>query len=323
MRAFCLFMSVVLLSFASGCSPKPRPARARSREGRPERPARSAPRALEPDRPSSGDGGSIDPRLKEAEVAVVETETQALVPPGGRVEDAASQVLALKLKVTSHRPRTVMVSPERFVLEDRSGNPMPPRNAHRTPELTRTYLRDGESIVGWIAFEVPAGAESFKLKTSLRDLPLEISVSASGGASDGCESPVASGGSLAEALLYQVKVEVEEIARRPAGEGRASAGSARRPWDVLGLKVKVTNRKDSALAVAPSSFLLDDGTGQSVFSPKRAEGLEPFPSTNLNPGESARGWLAYEVPADLEAFRLTSDLRTPPLAVPIRTPRVK
>lgn len=322
-RAFCCFLSVLLLSFESGCGPKPRPARARSREGRPERPARSVPRAPEPDRPSPRDDGSADSRLKEVEIAVLETETQSLVPAGGRAEDATSQVLALKLQVTSHKARTVMVSPERFALEDLSGNSMPPRNANRTPELSRTYLREGESATGWIAFEVPVDVDRFDLKTSLRDLPLKLSVSASEGASGGYATVIAGGGSLADAILHQVKVEVEEIARRPLGEGRMSAGGARRPWDVLGLKVRVTNRQGSAIAVSPSSFALDDGSGQSVFGARRADGLEPLPSANVGPGESVRGWLSYEVPADLEAFRLTSDLRTPPIAVPIRAPAVK
>ena len=216
-----------------------------------------------------------------------------------------------------------MVSPERFALEDEEGNTMPFRpDGPNSPNISRTYLADGESVAGWLTYEYPADQDQFRLTTSLRDLPLIVPLSASedpsvlrGNVVDG-----ASGTQLAETLLGQAKVEILQTERIPLGALGPRDKVLPGQRDLLALEVTVTSGQRARLLVSPERFSLETETGEAMTRRKDNTRTPILPSSSLGMGESSTGWLVFEIPAELERFQLTTDLRRPPLNLPVRSP---
>lgn len=91
-------------------------------------------------------------------------------------------LLAVKVSVTSRQQQPILlVDPQRFVLTGESGEPFPMRlSARKQPILPTMYLEDGQTVEGWLTFEVPEVEDSFSLKTDLRSPAIVMPVVYSG-----------------------------------------------------------------------------------------------------------------------------------------------
>lgn len=121
-----------------------------------------------------------DAILESVQVKILDVEkqwaTSALAHEG---EDGSSYlVLALSIQVRSEtaRPR-LLVQPQRFTLESPEGEVMPLRmSGRKQPVLPTTYLDQGQTVSGWLTFEISADYPEYTLKTDLRQPMISVTV---------------------------------------------------------------------------------------------------------------------------------------------------
>ncbi len=112
-----------------------------------------------------------------------------------------------------------------------------------------------------------------------------------------------------------IQIEIQGAEKQRVGLGVAAVPMGHY---VLGVLVSVTSRREAPRPlVEPRRFTLVTADGRSI-GPRISGGKEPVLGTAyLKNGEAVKGWLTFEVPADSEKLALKTDLRQPPLQLPI------
>ena len=116
---------------------------------------------------------------EDMQVEIQGAEIQAAVP-GVAAAPIGHSLLGILVRVTSQRelPRP-LVEPRRFTLVTADGRSIAPRiSGRKEPALGSSYLKKGETVKGWLTFEVPADSKKIVLKTDLRRPPLSLPIPA-------------------------------------------------------------------------------------------------------------------------------------------------
>lgn len=171
---FHLLLSLPLATAGCGKGSEAAPKAA----ARPSPAARSGPPTVEsplPD-PARSMPGAED-QSSPVELKVESVEADLFAPPA-----IAGTPVSILLKVTSRqdRPR-LRVEARRFYIEaDGSVKTQARPGSSKEPQLPTAYLKAGESVSGWLTFEVPKGAKQLILKSDMRRPPLEVPIALPG-----------------------------------------------------------------------------------------------------------------------------------------------
>jgi hypothetical protein len=116
--------------------------------------------------------------IGRVEVQVESVEADPFVSPA-----VAGLPVSVLLRVTSHqdRPR-LRVEARRFHIEaDKTVKVQARPASSKEPQLPSGYLKAGETVRGWLTFEVPKDAKRLILKSDMRRPPLEALIVIPGG----------------------------------------------------------------------------------------------------------------------------------------------
>jgi hypothetical protein len=108
--------------------------------------------------------------IGRVEIDVQSVEADFLAPR----ESVVGLPVSVLVRVTSQqeRPR-VRVEARRFHVEADKTKIQARPTSSKEPELPSAYLKGGESVSGWLTFEVPRTVKRLVLKSDLRRPPLE------------------------------------------------------------------------------------------------------------------------------------------------------
>jgi hypothetical protein len=89
----------------------------------------------------------------------------------------------------------------------------------------------------------------------------------------------------------------------------------------LSLLITVTSHQESPrLRVEPRRFHVEADKSTSIQARPTSSKDPPLASTYLRDGASVSGWLTFEVPPEAKELVLKSDMKRPPLEIPIAIP---
>jgi hypothetical protein len=115
------------------------------------------------------------------------------------------------------------------------------------------------------------------------------------------------------AALDFVKIEIQIIER----DGEGVGGAVEPGYESISVRVKVTSRQESPrLLVEPRRFRLE-ADGVEVPARPAARKEPSLRSTYVPAGKSVGGWITFEPPVGAKRLMLKSDLRRPPISMPL------
>jgi hypothetical protein len=125
--------------------------------------------------PGFGPASSGPNRNAFEEILVSIHEVERLA--GGRAAPGG-YLLGVKVAVTSQREKPILkVEPRRFVILMAGGATTRGRFCTvKEPAIANRYLRRGETVAGWIAFDVPMGAKDLAFISELTQPPARLSL---------------------------------------------------------------------------------------------------------------------------------------------------
>jgi len=114
--------------------------------------------------------GRVDVQVESIDADVFAASVITIIP------------MSVLIRVTSHQesPR-LRVEARRFYIEaDKSTKIQARPGASKDPPLPSGYMKAGESVTGWLTFDVPKAAKSLILKSDMRRPPIEVPIALPG-----------------------------------------------------------------------------------------------------------------------------------------------
>jgi hypothetical protein len=216
---------------------------------------------------------------------------------------SGKKLIAVEIIVGNVSGESLGVNPLYATLVDSEGFTYQPELAGREGQIVTVDLSPGEKAKGWIAFEVPEGATVASIKyavESFGDKVLQASlISPPEGYVPNIEalsilppSPEAGLGDVFEQYGYSLSATAVEDPTTPG-----MFYEAREAYKLVAVEVVVGNASGETLSVNPLYAILVDSNG-FVYQPELAGRDGQLATVDLNAGEKAKGWVAFEVPED-------------------------
>ncbi len=125
--------------------------------------------------PPFGPGSSGPVKNSYEEILVSLHEVERL--KDGRASPG-SWLLGVKVAITSQREKPILkVEPRRFVILMANGVTARGRFCTtKEPALSSMYLVRGKSIVGWVVFDIPNGAQDLAFLSELTQPPMQLTL---------------------------------------------------------------------------------------------------------------------------------------------------
>jgi hypothetical protein len=215
--------------------------------------------------------------------------------------ESGKKLVAVEIVVGNVSGETLSVNPLNATLLDSEGFTYEPELAGREGQIVTIDLNPGEKARGWIAFEVPEEAtiasikyavETFGskvLQTSLT-LPPDGYVPNTEALSILPPSPEAGLGDVFEQYGYSLSATTVEDPTTPGMLYKAKEG-----YKLVAVEIVVGNVSGETLSVNPLYATLVDSNG-FVYQAELAGRDGQLATIDLNTGEKAKGWVAFEVP---------------------------
>ncbi|MCX7682344.1 MAG: DUF4352 domain-containing protein [Anaerolineae bacterium] len=217
--------------------------------------------------------------------------------------EEGKRLIAVEIVVGNISGARLGINPLCVTLVDREGRSYPPELGAREGQLATIVLDRGERVRGWVAFKVPDSTVPTVLRMSkeLFGEPfLEIGISPPPATHHPATVPFnrikPPLPRMAETVVgagYSLKVLAIEDPTLPSALYLIEPGQR-----LVGVKVVVGNVSATTQVVSPLFFILVDSQGFVYPATVRARN-EEIGSLDLDPGETAQGWVAFSIPEDV------------------------
>ncbi len=213
------------------------------------------------------------------------------------------KLVAVEIIVGNVSGETLSVNPLYATLVDNEGFVYQPELAGREGQILTVNLRSGEKARGWVAFEVPEGATVAGIKYAVDPFGGKVLQTSLIPPPEGYTPitkalsilpplPEARFGDVAEQYGYSLSAAGVEDPTTPGMFYQARDG-----YKLVAVEIIVGNVSGETLSVNPLYAVLVDSNG-FVYQPELAGRDGQLATADLNVGERARGWVAFEIPED-------------------------
>ncbi len=214
--------------------------------------------------------------------------------------EEGKRLIAVEIVVGNISGARFGVNPLNVTLLDRQGRSYPPELGAREGQIATIVLDQGERVRGWVAFKMPDGAVPVALRMSkeifsepfleVGILPPPANHHPSTLPFERVKPPLPRLGETTVGGGYSMQVLVVEDPTSPSGVYLVEPGQR-----LVGVEVAIGNVSETILAVSPLFFILLDDQG-FVYPATIGARREEIASLDLNPGETAQGWVAFSIP---------------------------
>jgi len=215
--------------------------------------------------------------------------------------ESGKKLVAVEIIVGNVSGEALSVNPLNATLLDSEGFTYQPELAGREGQIVTVDLGPGEKARGWIAFEVSEGATIASIKYTVETfgskvlqasltLPPEGYVPNTEALSILPPSPEAGLGDVFEQYGYSLSATAVEDPTTPGMLYEPKEG-----YKLVAVEIVVGNVSGETLSVNPLYATLVDSNG-FVYQPELAGRDGQLDIVDLNAGEKAKGWVAFEVP---------------------------
>jgi hypothetical protein len=213
------------------------------------------------------------------------------------------KLVAVEIIVGNVSGETLSVNPLYATLVDNEGFVYHPELAGREGQILTVNLSPGEKARGWVAFEVPEGATVAGIKYAVDPFGGKVLQTSLIPPPEGYTPitkalsilpplPEARFGDVAEQYGYSLSAANVEDPTTPGMFYQAREG-----YKLVAVEIIVGNISGETLSVNPLYAVLVDSNG-FVYQPELAGRDGQLATTDLNDGERAKGWVAFEIPED-------------------------
>jgi hypothetical protein len=217
--------------------------------------------------------------------------------------EAGKKLVAVEVIVGNVSTGALSVNPLNATLLDSQGFTYQPELAGRDGQIATADLTPGEKAKGWIAFEIPEGATAASMKYAVDIFGSEVLRASLAAAPEGYvpnaealsvlpPSPEARLGDIFEQYGFSLAATAVEDPATPGMLYEAKEG-----YKLVAVEIVVGNVSGETLSVNPLDATLVDSEG-FVYQPELAGRDGQLAVVDLNAGEKAKGWVAFEVPGD-------------------------
>lgn len=217
--------------------------------------------------------------------------------------ESGKKLVAVELIVGNISGEALSVNPLYATLVDSEGFTYQPELAGREGQIVTVDLSLGEKARGWIAFEMPEGATAASIKYAIEPFGSKVLqaslISPPEGYVPDTEalsilplSPETRLGDVVEQYGYSLSATTVEDPTTPGMFYEAKEG-----YRLVAVEIVVGNVSGETLSVNPLYAILVDSNG-FVYQPELAGRDGQLATVDLNAGEKAKGWMAFEIPGD-------------------------
>jgi len=217
--------------------------------------------------------------------------------------ESGKKLAAVEIIVGNVSGEALSVNPLNATLLDSEGFTYQPELAGREGQIMTVDLSPGEKARGWIAFEVPEGATVASIKYAVKTFGSKVLQASLTSPPEGYvpntealsilpPSPEARLGDVFEQYGYSLSATAVEDPTTPGMFYKAKEG-----YKLVAVEIVVGNVSGETLGVNPLYTILVDSNG-FVYPPELAGRDGQLATVDLNVGEKAKGWVAFELPED-------------------------
>ena len=215
--------------------------------------------------------------------------------------EPGKKLVAVEVIIGNVSGELLDVNPLYATLVDSEGFIYQPELAARDGQIVTANLSPGEKAKGWIAFEMPEGAAAASIKYAVEAFGDEILQASLTLPPEGYTpnteplsvlppSPEAKLGDVIEQYGYSLSATAVEDPTTPGMFYEAREGHK-----LVAVEIVVGNVSGETLNVNPLYTTLLDSNG-FVYQPELAGRDDQLATVDLNVGEKAKGWVAFEIP---------------------------
>jgi len=228
-------------------------------------------------------------------------------PPGPLYRaESGKKLVAVELVVGNVSGTAITVNPLNATLLDGDGFTYQAELGGRDGQIELVSLNPGERVKGWISFQIPNAAKLKSIKYDVsfgNTLQTGLTPPPTGQAPaplPGRTPPqLAKLGDVVEQDGYSLSASQVEDPAKPGIIFRAEKGKR-----LVAVEVVVGNVSGAKITVNPLNAVLVDTDG-FLYKPELGGRDGQLALVDLNPGEKAKGWIAFQIPpqAKLEGIK--------------------